>query len=354
MDFDLSDEQRMIADTVAGVLRETPETDLWTALVDGGLTGMTFSEAHGGAELDLLTLTPALVELGRSQRQTSLIGGAILPGLLSARCDLPDVDASRLATNDLRAAVALPENLSRLDVESGTLTGTVHQVLGGNQAQFLLLCREEAQGGAACAVVDLSRSDVTVAELMLVDGQRAADIALDGVEVAWSQADQDLPGWLTEAAAVLHCAVALGAAEAMRDLTRDYISTREQFGKPISSFQVLQHGMVDIWHDAEHFSSLIHAAANACDRSDVIARQRAVSAMKRFCGTRMRAAAASSIQMHGGIGVTEEYALNTYVKRILMADMLFGTADVHAARLGQLIAATARQEEDIYGWGKAG
>ena len=351
MDFELTDEHRMIADTVGRVLRDTPEADVWNALVEGGLTGMTFSEAQGGVALDLLTLTPAMIELGRGASNSALLAGAVLPGLLSARCELPDFDAARVIENNLRAAIALPENLSELDVKGGSLSGVVRQVLGGSDAQVLLLCREDADG-AACAMVDLSGPCMTVTKHVLVDGQRVADITLDGAEVAWSQVEQDLPGWLSDVVAVLMCTVALGAAEAMRNLTRDYISTREQFGKPISSFQVLRHDMVDIWHDTEHFSSLAFAAASACDGTDVIARRRAVSILKRFCGTRMRAAAASSIQMHGGIGTTEEYQLNTFVKRILVADMLFGTADIHAARLGKLIAVAARKEAEIYGWEK--
>lgn len=353
MNFELSDEQRMIADTIGGVLRDTGETNLWGALAEAGLIGMTFSEAHGGAELDLLTLAPAMIELGRSARHTPLLSSAVLPGLLLSRCNLHDFNASSVVENELRVAVALPENMSALDGANGVLTGHVDQVLGASNAQVLLLCRETSDG-AACAAVDLSGPGLTVTEQVLVDGQTTADITLDGVEVSWSQAERDLPGWMSDVAALLMCAMALGAAEAMRDLTHGYISTREQFGKPISSFQVLQHDMVDIWHDTEHFSSLVFAAASSCDGTDVIGRQRAVSALKRFCGTRMRTAAASSIQMHGGIGVTEEYELNTYVKRILLADMVFGTADEHAARLGSLVAAMARKEAEIYGWEQSG
>lgn len=352
MDFDLSDDQRMIADTVSSVLEGGSQTAIWNALLDSGLTGMTFSEAHGGAGLDLLTLAPAIVELGRSTSQTSLLGSAILPGLLSARVDLADFDPSSVIGGDLRAAIALPENLTGLESKGRRLSGTVQQVLGGGDAQVLLLCRED-RDGAASAAIDLSTPGIQVIKHSLVDGQQAADVTFDQVEVAWSQSEKDLPAWLTDAAAMLLCATALGAAQAMRDLTRDYISTREQFGKPISSFQVLQHDMVDIWHDTEHFASLVYAAAHACDSADITGRQRAVSALKRFCGTRMRTASAASIQMHGGIGVTEEYALNTYVKRILLADMLFGTSDVHAARLGQIIAATARQEQGTFDRGTA-
>ncbi|MEL6433633.1 MAG: hypothetical protein AAFQ28_07540, partial [Pseudomonadota bacterium] len=89
MDFDLSDEQRMIADTVASVLSDAGAEDVWGAIVDSGLTGMTFREDQGGAALSVLSIAPAMVELGRSQKHPPMLGGAILPGLLSARCALP-------------------------------------------------------------------------------------------------------------------------------------------------------------------------------------------------------------------------------------------------------------------------
>ena len=353
MNFEYSDEQRMIADTVCGLLSDTNEENVWQALADAGIAGITFTEDHGGAGLDLLTLIPAMVELGRNTKHTPLLAGAILPGLLSARCDIVDFDPSRLIETGQRVAVALPENLDGVQIDNGVISGRIENVLGGAEAEILLICRESAEG-VACTALDLTNATVTVTKQLLVDGQTAADIALDKIEVAWSQAERDLPGWLSDVAALLLCAMALGSAEAMKELTLDYIKTRKQFGKPIGNLQVLQHQMVDIFHDTEHFSSLVYAAASACDGADITKRQKAVSAMKRFCGKRMRTAAASSIQMHGGIGVTEEYELNTYTKRILLADMLYGTSDEHAARLGALLAEEARKEAETYGWEQTG
>lgn len=343
MDFDLTDEQRMIADTVADVMRDAEGAAVWQSLVESGLLGMTYAEEVGGAGLGMLTLAPALAAAGRGADSPPVVGGAILPGLLASRCELPGFDAAAALENATPVAVALPENAARLRVENGVLNGSVQTILGGAEAQVLLLCLDAASG-SACGAVDLTAEGITVTPLPLLDGQVAADITFDKVAVSLSQAGDDLTGWMGDAAAVCLCATALGAAQAMRELTREYLSTRKQFGRPIGSFQVLQHQMVDVFHETEHFESLVLAAASACDGDDAPARQKLVSALKRFCGTRMRDAAAACIQMHGGIGTTEEYELDRLVKRILMADMLFGTSDTHAERLGRQVADAARKD----------
>ena len=135
---------------------------------------------------------------------------------------------------------------------------------------------------------------------------------------------------------------ALGALFAIREMTQSYLGDRKQFGRPLGSFQSLQHAMVDIHHDTEHFLSLTQLAALACDADDHAMRVRAAASVKTFLGGRMRKAAATAIQLHGGIGVTEEYALGRLVKRVLLADMLNGSADAHAARLARLIAEETR------------
>ena len=344
MDFGLTDEQRMIADTVADVMRDADEGGAWQSLVESGLLGMTYAEEAGGAGLGVLTLAPALTAMGQGKDSPPVVGAAVLPGFMSGRCDMADFDIEGALEGTNPVAVALPENTTSLSAENGKLNGTVQMVLGGADAKTLLLCLEGANG-SPCGAVDLTADGVTVMPLPLLDGQVAADITFDNVPVSLSQAGEDLPDWMSDVAAVCLCATALGAAQAMRELTRDYLTTRKQFGRPIGSFQVLQHAMVDVFHETEHFESLVLAAASACDGEDVKHRQRMVSALKRYCGTRMRAAAASCFQMHGGIGTTEEYDLDRLTKRILMADMLFGTADTHTARLGKLVAEAARNED---------
>lgn len=352
MDFDLTNEQRMIADTVADVMRDAEGDAVWQSLVESGLLGMTYSEDAGGAGLGVLTLAPALAAMGQSKESPPIVGAAVLPGYLSAKSDLPDFDVEAALEGTLPVAVALPENASDLRAEVGVLNGTVQTVLGGADAEVLLLCLD-GENGSTCGAVDLTSEGISVTPLPLLDGQVAADITFDNVAVSLSQAGDDLTGWMSDVAAVCLCATALGAAQAMRELTREYLSTRKQFGRPIGSFQVLQHAMVDVFHETEHFESLVMAAASACDGNDIKARQKMVSALKRFCGTRMRDAAASCIQMHGGIGTTEEYELDGLVKRILMADMLFGTGDTHAERLGKLVAESARKDAEAIGAGAA-
>lgn len=320
MDFSPTDEQRMIADSVARVFADGGG---WDDLADLGLLQAPLPEEAGGFGAGVADLVPALVECGRAATDAPVIGGAFLPGLALARAGVTAGGRLCLATADLRA-------------ESDEITGVLPVVPGADVAVTLILMLADDR----LAVVPLQ--DVIRQPFALVDGRGAAELRLDraGARVA-----PPVPG-LTEAtrdiAVTLYAADALGALYAIRDMTQAYLKERRQFGQPLGSFQALQHAMVDLYHDIEHFQSLVHLAARCCDGSDVAMRARAVSSVKRYLGGRMRKAVAAAIQMHGGIGVTEEYALGRYVKRVILADVLNGTADDHGARLARLIADETR------------
>ena len=115
-------------------------------------------------------------------------------------------------------------------------------------------------------------------------------------------------------------------------MTKEYLRTRTQFGRPIGSFQVLSHRMVDLLVEFEQVKSIAMEAAVEARNPDAVIRKKAVSAAKVKIGTVSRKFGQESIQMHGGIGVTDEYALGAYVKRLLVNEMMFGDADYHLDR----------------------
>lgn len=328
MSINLTEDQRMIANSLAGAGGD------WDALTELGLLGLTVSEAAGGAGLGVADAIPALAEAARSAPMGSVIAGAVLPGLAATALDLPHAGA--IAGGRLRAVVALPANCGDLHVDGTTLSGRIEVLPGADTAELLILCLSEN-----CATIALDSPGLTRDSYALADGQPAADLVLDKVGFVPITAPKGSAGRLQDAAALALCADALGAMITIREMTRDYIATRKQFGRAIGSFQALQHAMVDIYHGSEDYLSLVLRAAGGFDGLD---RARLVSAAKRCCGTRMRAAAASAVQLHGGIGMTQEYALGALVRRVLVADMLNGSADDHAARLGRIIANTARRE----------
>ena len=183
------------------------------------------------------------------------------------------------------------------------------------------------------------------------DGVKVRDYGtLDGysaAELQFSDAPAKLIGTVNEGYATLEeaiaiattavCAEAFGAMEAAKDLTVEYMHTRKQFGVPIGKFQALNHRMADVLIELEQMrSAVINAAGNL--GSDRMIREREVSACKHLCGTIGRQVAEESIQIHGGMGMTWEYPVGHYAKRIIMVDHLFGDTDHHLERyiaLGQ-------------------
>lgn len=329
MKFTPTEDQRMIADSFAGVLQNVDRDD-WAALKDLGLTHATWPEAAGGADMTLAEMVPALIETGRAASATPVISCGILPGLAMERAGatLPDMADAQICS------IA---DVSGLRGDAGGLSGSLPVVPGADAAEHFLLCLPDGYLGIFTA------EQGAVQPCQLLDGRGAAHVQPAQLRKLHTvQGPDDLTDWLQDAAATAFAADALGAMFALRDMTLDYLKQRKQFGRPLGAFQALQHAMVDIHHETEHFHSLVLLAAIACTGEDEALRMRAVSAMKRFLGTRIRKAAASAIQLHGGIGMTEEYPLGRYVKRVLVADMLMGSADFHGKRLSRQIADESR------------
>lgn len=334
MDFEPDTEHRMIADSFAKVFSTGnaagQDRRVWTDLEDLELLRVAWPEAQGGFAAGIGDLVHTLVEAGRNAAPEPLIGAAILPGLALAR-------AGALAPETSDAVLCLAVARDELQLIDGRIDGVIKVVPGADVAQSVLVCLpDDRLFLLPVDAVGLSREAYT-----LVDGRGGADLHFASVDLRAGILGGVMPGmgeWLRDAAATAFAADALGALLALRDMTQDYLKTRQQFGRPLGSFQVLQHAMVDIYQDIEHFFSLVHLAARTCDSPDAALRMRAVSAVKRYLGGRMRRVVASAIQLHGGIGVTEEYPLGRLVKRVLVADMLNGSADSHGARLAKLIA----------------
>ena len=163
------------------------------------------------------------------------------------------------------------------------------------------------------------------------DGLRAAEITLSGVRVGPETllSDNALPvieHVVDEAIAAL-CAEAVGCMQAMQDLTLEYLKTRKQFGRPIGSFQVLQHRSVDMLVELEQARSMAMFAAMMAAEENPIERRKAIAAAKVQIGRSGRHIGQEAIQLHGGIGMTMEYAVGHYFKRMTMIDQLFGDAD---------------------------
>ena len=185
---------------------------------------------------------------------------------------------------------------------------------------------------------------MSLSDARTVDGLRAADVALDGVHVGAEAVLGAVDGGLAtlEAAADLGaaalCAEAVGVIEALNEATLEYLKTRQQFGQPIGRFQALQHRAVDMLIHAEQLKSMACVAAVKSQSADAAERRRAVSAAKSLAGRAGRAVAKEAVQMHGGMGVTNELPAAHYAKRLTMIDFWLGDSDWHTERFATAAA----------------
>jgi pimeloyl-CoA dehydrogenase small subunit len=381
MDFDLSDEQRQLKQSVERLLADAYgdlnlrmgyikeprgySAALWQQYADLGLLAAPFAEEHGGLGLGPTETMIVAEALGRAlavepyMSAIVLAGGALrhagnaallaelVPAIAAGQSTLALAHQERQARYDL----ADTATTARADGKGGyTLEGEKVVVLAGDNADKLIVSARASgaradRGGIGLFVVDARANGVSRRGYPTQDGMRAADVTLSGVRVAPDAvlAGPDTnPGGLEvlervadETIAAL-AAEAVGAMAGLHELTVEYLKTRKQFGVPIGSFQVLQHRAVDMLTALEQARSMAFYATMMAAEPDAQERRRAMAAAKVQIGRSGRHVGESAIQLHGGIGMTMEYKAGHYFKRLSMIDLAFGDADHHLRELARM------------------
>ncbi|MFV9650363.1 acyl-CoA dehydrogenase family protein [Pseudomonas citrulli] len=384
MNFDLNEEQRMLKDAVDRLVLDQYAFDqrarcqdqadgwsrpLWAQFADLGLLGLPFAEEDGGFGAGPVETQIVMEAIGRGLLLEPYLATVVLSGgLLRAAAS----DAQRaellpaLIGGDLLLAFAHSEAQARYHLadvattarqEGGgwVLNGAKRFVLHGDCANKLLVSARVSgnrrdEDGIALFLVDATAAGVSRRGYLTQDRLRAADITLDGVRVgaaallgeagkAFGAIEQ-----VVDAAIAALCAEAVGAMEQAQALTVDYLKVRKQFGVAIGSFQALQHKAVDMLVMTEQARSMALYASMMVNDPDPLERRRAMSAAKVQIGRSARFVSQQAVQLHGGIGVTEECQIGHYMRRLSMLEFMFGDTDHHLAQLardGGLIAAHA-------------
>lgn len=362
MDFDFTEEQTALQDSLARMLaarhdhetwREIAHSDsgfseaLWEQLADLGVTALPVPEAHcglGGSALDLLVV---FQELGRSLLASPLLGSCVLPAvaLRAAGGGVADQWLPALASGGSRIAWAHDEpegdgshrwvGASAVHGEGEwRLTGRKLAVAHGASANAFLVTARVGDQERALFLVARDAAGLDVRAHRLIDMTPAAELRLDDVVARRVDGDGGKAIQTTLAIAVVcACAEMLGCMEAAFRLTVDYLNTRKQFGRVIGQNQALRHKLADMQVSLEVSRSMTYAAASTAEQADGwLDLHRA----KLLVGRQARALAQNAIQMHGGIGMTEEYAVGNYLRRIHVLDLSFGDTVTHAAALAEL------------------
>ena len=373
MDFDLTEEQRLLSDSITRLLADRygfearkgymkqPEgwsADLWAQYAELGLLGLPFSEEHGGFGGGPVEVMLVMQELGRvlalePYLATVVLGGtavklagsaaqqaAILPAVADGSLKLAFAHAERGARYDL----ADVQTTAKRGAGGWVLDGAKSVVLHGDSADKLIVSARSAGGrddpaGITLFLVDAAAPGLARRGYTLRDETRAAEIALSNVAV--SEADVlGTPGAglgvierVVEAGIAAMGAEAVGAMEAMQAMTLEYSRTREQFGKPIGQNQVVQHRLSDMLMSLEQGRSMAMLATVSIEEPDAAERARMIAMAKVGYGQAARFVSQQAIQLHGGIGMTEEYAVGHYFRRCLVIEHSFGDTAYHLARL---------------------
>ncbi len=356
MNFVLTEERKMLQDTLRRYLRDKYTTsvrndilnsemgmsaDIWAELAELGVLGALFTEDQGGYGGDGFDIAVVFKELGRAGVVEPLLDSALMGGRLLAAAGKADMVEDVIA-GSLQLAVAHGEPGGRYDLDyvltqadGDALTGRKAVVMNAESADHLIV---SARNGDDIAFYLVARDapGVDIQGYPLLAGGRAAEVTLDkapGIPLGLGLAEYER---INALALVAISAEALGAMESATALTKDYLMTRKQFGRPIGTFQALAHRMSDVLIELEQVRSAVINAAGNLDASD---RDLHLSATKNLIGRAGRLVAEEAIQMHGGIAMTQEYELAHIAKRIIMADHRFGDTDYHLERFIALSAA---------------
>lgn len=347
MNFELTEERQMLQDSLRRYLAEATG-DVWNGLAELGVIGALFSEDKGGFGGTGFDLAVVFEELGRADLDVAVIDNALVPGVVMA---FADQDVEHLVSGSEKSVLAHGETAARYDLnwvetrfENGVINGEKSVVVGADSASFLIVSARHSGIAGDPAGIGLYRVEKDAPGLQLrnyeiAQGGMASDISMTDTPCKLLlEKGFDALALATAAGTLAEMAQTLGAMDVSVAMTQEYLTTRKQFGRPIGSFQALSHRLVDVMVAVEQARSMvILAAANL--EADAPVRDRHISAAKNLIGRSARLVAEECIQMHGGIGMTEEYALGRYAKRIVMSDHRFGDTDYHLERFIALGAA---------------
>ena len=375
MNFELSEEQKMIQQSVERFVQENYDLtnrvkissedpgysqEYWTAMAELGWLGLAFSEEEGGFggnQIDTLVL---MEQFGKGLVLEPFLANIVLGGGAIKRGGSPAIKESilpNLIEGNLQVTLAYAEEQSRFDIEDVAtaaredgsnfiINGKKSMVLNAESADKIVVVTRTSgsqvdEDGISLLLVDATSKGIERENFPTVDGLRASEITFTDVEVSSDNLIGEKDKGFSILQAVVNDAIlalsaeAVGAMEVLYKDTVEYTQQREQFDHPLSDFQVLQHRMVDMFMEYEQCKSLLLRATMETVQDPILA-QRTVHALKHLIGKSGIFVGESAVQLHGGMGVTEELRIGHFFKRLLVIDSQFGNSDFHLDKFTSL------------------
>lgn len=369
MDFLYSEEQRMLADSLRRLVdqawtrpqrraREAAgrlDADAWGALADLGVLGLTIAQDAGGFGEVPASLLPVHLELGRGLVAEPVIPSAVMGAALIEACGGAARDRwlPGIASGERVVSVAYQEPGRRYQAAPDACRAVPHQMLGavqpppcaaahGAAAHAWLASARGEDGRTLLLAVPADAAGVCVTDTPTLDGARCARLDFNAVALPADAllaqgplAEEALAHALQWGTAAL-CAHAAGAMARLLEITVDYLKTRKQFGQPLASFQALQHRLAEMLVAKELALSMAYVAVAALSEPNAAQRRRMLASAKLEVARTGRQVAQMAVQLHGGMGMTDELEVGDYFKRLTLVDLLLGDSAEQLAVLEEL------------------
>lgn len=366
MDFTYSEEQRMLTDSLRRLVadnwsfekrrkrsrQEGLDQGAWQSLADLGVSGLLVPEQYEGYGESPATLVAVQLELGRGLVSEPVIPSAVMATALllsSANEQINTECLPQMASGSLVCALAYLEAGQRNElrpVATRAVAGADGFILNGKKklawlgaSAGRLIVTAVLNKETALFMVRADAAGIVMQDYPTIDGYRCADVELNDVHVpaaaliAQGHAADEALAYAMDYGIAAICAHAAGAMERLVEITAEYLKTRRQFGRPLADFQVLQHRLADMLLHKELAASVAYVAATALGEPNADERRRLLSSAKVSIAQAGRFVGQSAVQLHGGIGMTDELEVGDYFKRLTYTDYLLGDTDFHLKRL---------------------
>ena len=329
------------------------DRDLWQEMADMGFAGILIDEDHGGVDMGYMAAGLVAEQMGRNLSASPFLSTAVLA--VTALNQAVSLDQKKnwlpkIASGKTLMALAVdegrkhaPSKIEMQAVRSGNgfrLNGAKAMVVDGHVADQLIVAAKTSEDKLTLFLVDPKSKGVDIERTIMVDSRNAARIEFDDVEVTSDAVLGEVDGGdavletILSAGRAAISAELYGASDAAFTITTDYIRERKQFGTEIGRFQALQHRSSHLYTELEIAKSAVLAALSAMDAGDNKA-SHYVNMTKAKVGQVAKLAGLEGVQMHGGVGMTDEYDIGLYLKRIRVAQELFGDTNFHMEEIAQ-------------------
>ena len=385
MNFDFTEEQTLLNNMVTSFVRDNYDWETrcsivkteegwkqenWSQFAELGLLGVPFSEDHGGLGGSPTDLMIVMEQFGKGLVVEPYLPSVILAGGLITNLgskEQTDQIVPKIISGDQRYVFAYAEHQSRFDLfdvktsaakdgDTYVINGLKSVVFGAGAATHIIIAArtsgdQRSKKGITLFMTEIGSEGITLQNYPTIDEYRASEVIIENLKVSkdaiLGKVDEayDVIEEEVDKSTIAACSEALGILEVLKDVTTDYCKNRKQFGKPISKNQVIQFRLVDMMMEYEQAKSILYMAITS-DLSNPDERRKTVSALKSRMGKAIKFVGENAIQLHGGMGMTEEYMISHYFKRATMIGVLFGNVDYHMKRFIELTQSNIQKFEN--------